>query len=98
MVADHLRPENGRRVKTKIRAELKKRCKNKTEAISEVPNSKGKKLQNTFCNQNVTKLKNKHKNDIAFLKIIFFKYTVQVGFFFFQFFTMKILGGGDLNS
>lgn len=29
MVADHLRPENGRRVKTKIRAELKKSVKTK---------------------------------------------------------------------
>lgn len=56
MVADHLRPENGRRVKTKIRAELKKSVKTKLDQKYQTLKEKtAKHILQPKCNKIIKK-------------------------------------------
>lgn len=59
MVADHLRPENGRRVKTKIRAELKKSVKTKLDQKYQTLKEKtAKHILQPKCNKIIKKQTN----------------------------------------
>lgn len=60
MVADHLRPENGRRVKTKIRAELKKSVKTKLDQKYQTLKEKktAKHILQPKCNKIIKKKTN----------------------------------------
>lgn len=65
MVADHLRPENGRRVKTKIRAELKKSVKTKLKLDQKYQTLKEKKTAKHILQPKCNKIiKKKQTQDL----------------------------------
>lgn len=70
MVADHLRPENGRRVKTKIRAELKKSVKTKLKLDQKYQTLKEKTAKHILqpkCNNKKKKTNTRFKITLKYI-------------------------------
>lgn len=70
MVADHLRPENGRRVKTKIRAELKKSVKTKLKLDQKYQTLKEKTAKHILqpkCNKIIKKKNTRLKITLKYI-------------------------------